>query len=266
MDEDGFEIERDGVVVDTVGPNVTTYVDTVAPRGTYRYVVRAFNAAGNTADSNEAVVTPPLPPAPTIRAVDPASAFSGGGANVTVVGGGFTDFAPGPNTVLFGGAPGTNVVTRTNALIDCDVPPGPPGEVDVMVTNLNGTALMPDGFTYYQWPPVLLDPELRLDTDGAGGSDSEKPSVSANGDTVYAVWEDSRNGSSDIYANSSTGGSSWQPAGRARQFQPPRLCALARSTADVRRTRRLRRLAGPAQRRGRHLLQPHRRRRPLLVA
>jgi len=72
--EDGYAIERgqsDFVVIGTVGPNVTTYVNSgLTPETTYTYRVRAYNAAaGNSPYSNEASATtltpggtPPPPP------------------------------------------------------------------------------------------------------------------------------------------------------------------------------------------------------------
>lgn len=64
--EDGFQIERqrrvgnqwaETTTVGSVGANVTTFTNTVSVAGKYRYRVRAFNAAGNSAWSNWAQVT-----------------------------------------------------------------------------------------------------------------------------------------------------------------------------------------------------------------
>lgn len=60
--EDGFKIERckgsfctNFAQIATVGSNVKSYSDTgLSPRTTYRYRVRAYNAAGNSAYSNKA--------------------------------------------------------------------------------------------------------------------------------------------------------------------------------------------------------------------
>jgi tripartite motif-containing protein 71 len=65
--EDGLKIERckgstctNFVQITTVGPNVTTYVNTGLSRNTaYRYRVRAYNAGGNSAYSNTASATTP---------------------------------------------------------------------------------------------------------------------------------------------------------------------------------------------------------------
>jgi hypothetical protein len=72
-DESGFKVERRVVPsgsyneIATVGPNVTTYVDSTATNGwVYRYRVRAWNAAGNSPYSNEGCAPPPcVPTVPT---------------------------------------------------------------------------------------------------------------------------------------------------------------------------------------------------------
>lgn len=80
--ESGFEIERDGSLLTTVGANVTFYADTtVFEDTTYSYRVRAFNDAGSSAYSNEASATTPpcgtdLPEAPTgLTAKQPGAAL-----------------------------------------------------------------------------------------------------------------------------------------------------------------------------------------------
>ena len=57
----GYHVVRDGTTIATVGGTTRSYVDTsVAPATTYSYVVRAFDAAGNTSDpSNAASATTP---------------------------------------------------------------------------------------------------------------------------------------------------------------------------------------------------------------
>jgi transcriptional regulator CtsR len=80
-DETGFEIERKTgsgsySQIATVGANVASYSDTYLSAGTtYYYRVRAYNAAGNSDYSNEALATtlspPPPPSAPTLKS--PAS-------------------------------------------------------------------------------------------------------------------------------------------------------------------------------------------------
>jgi hypothetical protein len=54
--------------------------------------------------------------------------------------------------------------------------------------------------------------DIRIDTgDSPGEKDSYYPQISSNGNYVYVVWEDYRNGEPDIYFNYSTdGGVTWQ--------------------------------------------------------
>ncbi len=77
--EDGFRIERstngvDFVLLNSVGANATAANDTTveAPR-TYHYRVRAFNSAGDSANSNVAQVTTPAPAGPGTNVVLVAS-------------------------------------------------------------------------------------------------------------------------------------------------------------------------------------------------
>jgi hypothetical protein len=55
--------------------------------------------------------------------------------------------------------------------------------------------------------------DIRLDTgDTAGANDSFYPQIACSGNSVYAVWEDWRNGNYDIYFNYSIdNGHTWQP-------------------------------------------------------
>jgi len=83
-DETGFKIERKTGTgsysqIATVGANVTSYSNSgLSANITYYYRVRAYNAAGNSAYSNEASATtlPPPPPAPTLKSPASASTVS----------------------------------------------------------------------------------------------------------------------------------------------------------------------------------------------
>lgn len=56
--------------------------------------------------------------------------------------------------------------------------------------------------------------DIRLDTgDAAGSARSLNPDICCDGDRVYVVWHDDRNGANDIYFNASfDGGATWQPS------------------------------------------------------
>jgi chitodextrinase len=85
-DEEGFKIDRssDGGAtwtrIATPGANATGYSDTGLVAGaTYTYKVKAYNAAGNSGDSNQASATTPAPappPAPAVPLVNGASFVS----------------------------------------------------------------------------------------------------------------------------------------------------------------------------------------------
>ena len=57
----------------------------------------------------------------------------------------------------------------------------------------------------------FLEEEIRLDTDAFGSAYSAHPRIASDGrGGVFVVWEDSRSGGNDVYANRSLdGGSSW---------------------------------------------------------
>jgi|GEM_PF-1096396 len=93
--------------------------------------------------------------APILMTVAPSSGTSLGGTAVTLSGVGFLNGGAPPNTVTFGGVAATNVVLVDDATITCDTPAGTAGtSVDVVVTNSNGVATIPSGFTYHDLPTV----------------------------------------------------------------------------------------------------------------
>ncbi len=55
--------------------------------------------------------------------------------------------------------------------------------------------------------------DIRLDTDGPGAGASERVQLAATGDSVFAAWDDARDGAPDIYLNYSLdAGVTWQPS------------------------------------------------------
>ena len=50
-----------------------------------------------------------------------------------------------------------------------------------------------ENFSLGQW-----EPNIRIDDD-VGTAEAESPALTAEGDNVYAVWTDYRNGNADIY-------------------------------------------------------------------
>ena len=71
----GYDILRDGSLLDTVGATLTYDDTTVAPETSYEYTVRARDAAGNTSDPSDPVqvTTPPGPPVFVVAPSDDAT-------------------------------------------------------------------------------------------------------------------------------------------------------------------------------------------------
>ncbi|HEX6882807.1 MAG TPA: IPT/TIG domain-containing protein [Planctomycetota bacterium] len=92
---------------------------------------------------------------PQLTAVVPGSGSASGGRLVTLNGSGFGMNNPGPNSVLFGSAPATEVTVLSDASLTCIAPAGPVGTtVDVSVTNANGSATRTAAWRF-DAPPIL---------------------------------------------------------------------------------------------------------------
>ncbi len=89
---------------------------------------------------------------PTITAVDPPSGDDAGGTVLTIKGSGFTESGA---SVTVGGNPATNVSAVSGTRITATTPAGTAGTVPVIVTNQWGSAVLQNGFTYVQTPPVV---------------------------------------------------------------------------------------------------------------
>ncbi len=93
--------------------------------------------------------------APTLGAVTPSAGSPLGGTLVTLSGSDFTLAGAGPPTVRFGGAPASQVVVVDDATLTCLVPAGAGGSsVEVSVTNLNGSGILPGAFRYHAAPAI----------------------------------------------------------------------------------------------------------------
>ena len=64
------------------------------------------------------------------------------------------NYIAGTTTVTFGGLGASNVVIVDATTITCDTPAHSAGPVDVTVTNSNGSATLPGGFTYHGLPTI----------------------------------------------------------------------------------------------------------------
>lgn len=85
----------------------------------------------------------------------PSSGSTVGGTTVTLTGVGFTAGTP---TVTFDGTPATSVVVLDDAHLTCVTPAHVVGTVDVAVTVLANTVILPASFTYVKPDPVLTPP------------------------------------------------------------------------------------------------------------
>ena len=84
---------------------------------------------------------------PTVTVVNPASGVVSGGTVVTITGTNFVDGA----TVTFGGVSGTGVSFQNASTLTATTPSHAAGQVDVTVTNPDGSsAVLNDGFVYNQ--------------------------------------------------------------------------------------------------------------------
>lgn len=150
----GFEEPGAGTTTVTVGgepaTGVTVMSDTeitaTTPAGTTAglvdIVVANDNGADTLANGFEYFAEP------TVTAVVPDTGPTAGGTAVTITGTGFQENGAGDPTVLIGAAEATGVVVVSDTEITATTPPSDPGNVDVTVTNANGSDSLADGFTY----------------------------------------------------------------------------------------------------------------------
>jgi hypothetical protein len=115
-------------------------------------ITLASSTASNNPQSVLVTLTITPPAAPTLAAVSPATGPTAGGTPLTLTG---TGFVAG-TTVTLGGAPATDVVVASATVLTATTPAGLAGPADVVVANANGSAVLPDGFTYLAPGAVLL--------------------------------------------------------------------------------------------------------------
>jgi hypothetical protein len=144
-DESGFRIERrfdpagSYSEITTVGPDVTSYVDTTVTAGQdYCYRIRAYNSAGTSEYSNEACRTPAALPSPVII----TGTGSGGGPHVRVLdgiaGASLAEFFP-YDPAFAGGVHVAAGDVTGDGVADLVTAPGPGGGPHVQV--FDGAAL-----------------------------------------------------------------------------------------------------------------------------
>ena len=218
--ETGFRIERASspfVALSETGVDSSSFTDdTAQPSETYSYRVIPFNASGDLDASNTVMVT--TPPLIDCTSISPNSGFTTGGTAVTIGGAGFSTFGAGGAAVQIGGSAAGSVAVVDDTSLTCSTPTAAAGPANVTVSNGigNGSSTLNNGFTYFTYPPVFLDVDVRVDRDLAGAADSECPRIRVEGSNIYVAWGDFRGGlAQDIYFNaSSDGGRTWLAADR----------------------------------------------------
>jgi len=89
---------------------------------------------------------------PTLSSLAPPRGPASGGTQVTLLGSGFLDFAPGTNTVRFGGVAAAAVAVVDDRTLVCTTPPHATGLVSVSLANANGSAELAGA---YRYDPVI---------------------------------------------------------------------------------------------------------------
>jgi hypothetical protein len=90
----------------------------------------------------------PLAAAPTITSVSPSTGPVAGGTIVTIRGAGFDNSPANKPQVTFGGTPARNVTFRNDGTLEVTTPAHFPKNVTVHVSQRNGSASLPDAFTF----------------------------------------------------------------------------------------------------------------------
>ena len=98
---------------------------------------------------------------PSLQALTPASASSLGGETLTLLGSGFSVDEAGANTLLFAGAPASELSVRSDDELTFRLPPGIPGSSpELTLQNANGSSTALGLFTYHPAPTLLeLSPD-----------------------------------------------------------------------------------------------------------
>ncbi len=142
-----FDFDNDAVW-EQIGPSpigcisyTSTGTYTVILRVTATYLDASTNT--NTAGRNILITQTFV----SVASISPNSGSVGGGEAVTITGVGFT--TPADTIVTIGGNPATNITVVDSTIITAFTPPGVPGSADVVVSNSNGTGILPDGYTYF---------------------------------------------------------------------------------------------------------------------
>lgn len=137
--------------------NVTVLDDAtlscVVPPGTPGALleVRVGNANGESGPGSFA-----FHPPPSLSVVAPDVGPLVGEARVTLTGSGFLEREAGTNSVFFGERAAVDVLVLSDTRLSCTTPRGTTGYVDVLLSNANGSSLLPASYHYGKLPPQVI--------------------------------------------------------------------------------------------------------------
>ena len=142
LNASGVQVVNDTTITCTTPAHAAGLVD-----------VEVSNDFGNDVLSNGFTYNSP----PVISSINPSQGPMSGGTSVTITGNHFTTSID--TNVTFGGHQASNVQVLSATQLICVTPSHATGPVDVTVSNSNGYATLPDGFTYYTSPLISsVDP------------------------------------------------------------------------------------------------------------
>ena len=155
----GNQVKFDGVTA-TVYYATPFEILTSVPTGATTGPVTVTTIGGTSNGVNFTVTSPPGPP-PTITSIYPNVGSVEGGSNITITGSGFTS----DTKVYFCQESVSSVAMVDASTLRIVTNPGVAGACDVLVSNINGDAFLPDGFTYLEGPPervASINPTMGL--------------------------------------------------------------------------------------------------------
>jgi len=148
----GATVRVGGTAATQVTVVSSTSITCLTPAGTSGLVDVSVSTSGGTATLEDAFT---YNPGPTLTGVAPGAGTSLGGTALTLTGTGFTANNAGANTVTVDGVACTSVNAASDTEITCTSPAGTAGAtVNVTVSNANGAATLPGGFTYHPAPAI----------------------------------------------------------------------------------------------------------------
>jgi YD repeat-containing protein len=153
------QVKFNGITAPVYSSSVYSVLTSVPVGATSGPVTVATN--GGTSNGFTFTVTSAAGPPPTITSITPNVGSVEGGSSITINGSGFTS----DTQVYIGEEPVSSVAMVDASTLKIITPPGQAGSCDVLVTNKNGDAFLPRGFTYLPGPPqqvIAINPTMGL--------------------------------------------------------------------------------------------------------